>query len=99
MNTRLDQLRDELAAPLPHPSADSLRAFAKEALDWVLEDFAALPEQSIGRSASRRELEELLREPLPEQGSDFSEVLSEFRSKIVPRAFRINHPRFLAFIP
>jgi glutamate/tyrosine decarboxylase-like PLP-dependent enzyme len=99
MNTRLDQLRDELAAPLPHPDVESLRAFSNETLEWLLKDFATLPQQSIGRAASRREMEELLREPPPQKGSDFSRVLAEFRNKIVPNAFRINHPRFLAFIP
>jgi aromatic-L-amino-acid/L-tryptophan decarboxylase len=99
MNTRLDQLRDELAAPLPHPDIESLRTFSEETLDWLLQDFATLPEQSIGRSASRRELEELLRESPPENGAAFSQVLTEFRNKIVPNSFRINHPRFLAFIP
>jgi glutamate/tyrosine decarboxylase-like PLP-dependent enzyme len=44
-------------------------------------------------------MEALLREPAPEQGRDFADVLAEFQDKVASYAFRINHPRFLAFIP
>jgi glutamate/tyrosine decarboxylase-like PLP-dependent enzyme len=40
-----------------------------------------------------------LREPPPEIGRDFAQVLAEFESKVAANAFRTNHPRFLAFIP
>src|SRR5262249_36603484 len=76
-----------------------LRAFSDETLDWLMQDFAGLDEQPIGRSASRQEMEKLFREPPPEKGSSFSQVFGEFQEKIVPNSFRINHPRFLAFIP
>src|SRR6516162_44865 len=99
MNSRLDQLRRELAAPLAHPDAASLRQSSQECLEWVLEDFATSAEHSVGRYRSRPELEKLLRERAPEQGLEFSRVFAEFTSKIVPNSFRINHPRFLAFIP
>jgi aromatic-L-amino-acid decarboxylase len=59
----------------------------------------SLPDQRVGRRASRAELETLLREPAPEQGAPFDKVLAEFGAKVAPFAFRINHPRFLAFIP
>ena len=65
----------------------------------MLEDFATSAEHSVGRYRSRPELEKLLRERAPEQGLEFSRVFAEFTSKIVPNSFRINHPRFLAFIP
>src|SRR6516225_1991810 len=99
MNSRLDQLRRELAAPLAHPDREAMERFTRETVGWVLEDFATVPEQSIGRYVPRPALERLLREPPPERGADFSKVLEEFRQKIVPNAFRINHPRFMAFVP
>src|SRR5206468_6293659 len=55
--------------------------------------------QAIGRTASRAELERLLREPAPEKGTDFHHVLAEFAQKVAPFGFRVNHPRFFAFIP
>ncbi len=44
-------------------------------------------------------MERLLREPPPEDGRDFAAVLAEFADKVVPFAVRVNHPRFLAFVP
>jgi glutamate/tyrosine decarboxylase-like PLP-dependent enzyme len=58
-----------------------------------------LPEQGIGLTASRRQMEALLREPPPEAGRDFAEVLAEFDARVAAYCFRINHPRFLAFVP
>src|SRR5205085_2209435 len=55
--------------------------------------------QPIGQTASRREMEALLREPPPEQESAFHSVLNDFATKVAPYAFRTNHPRFLAFVP
>jgi glutamate/tyrosine decarboxylase-like PLP-dependent enzyme len=72
---------------------------SQEALDWVLRHYESLPAQSVGRTASRAEMEALLREPPPEKGQDFTHVLAEFEQKVCANAFRTNHPRFLAFIP
>jgi glutamate/tyrosine decarboxylase-like PLP-dependent enzyme len=83
---------------LPHPDVDALRACGAQVLDWLLHHHATLPEQDIGRTGSRAEMEALLREPPPEAGRDFAEVLAEFGAKVAPYCFRINHPRFLAFV-
>ncbi len=99
MNTPLEQLRRELATPLVHPDAEALRELSNLTVDWLLDHFQTLPEQTVGRTASRQELEALLREPAPEKGSDFAQVLAEFEKKVARYAFRVNHPRFLAFIP
>jgi glutamate/tyrosine decarboxylase-like PLP-dependent enzyme len=66
---------------------------------WLLRDFATLPDQVVGRTASRAELEALLREPPPEQPEAFARVLEQFQDRVAAYAFRPNHPRFFAFIP
>jgi glutamate/tyrosine decarboxylase-like PLP-dependent enzyme len=76
-----------------------LRAFGDQTLDWLLNHHATLPDQPIGRPASRAEMDALLREPPPERGADFAAVLADFAAKVAPFACRVNHPRFLAFIP
>jgi glutamate/tyrosine decarboxylase-like PLP-dependent enzyme len=40
-----------------------------------------------------------LREPPPESPSLFASVLEEFAANVAPFAVRVNHPRFLAFVP
>src|SRR5207253_5990635 len=65
----------------------------------LLRHFASLPEQPIGRTESRPEMDTRLKEAPPETGKDFAAVLAEFQEKVAPFAFRVNHPRFFAFIP
>jgi glutamate/tyrosine decarboxylase-like PLP-dependent enzyme len=68
-------------------------------LDWALRHHSTLREQPIGLTASRPAMEALLAQPPPEDGTDFAAVLAEFADKVAPYAFRVNHPRFAAFIP
>src|SRR5262249_24582323 len=75
------------------------RLQADQLLDWILRHHESLPEQAVGQAASRATLESLLREPPPESGRPFGEVVAEFISCVAPYACRINHPRFLAFVP
>jgi glutamate/tyrosine decarboxylase-like PLP-dependent enzyme len=84
---------------LPHPGAAVLHQHAEEALAWLIREFTGLSDSRVGRTGTRREMEALLREPPPEEGSDFGGVLAEFQEKVAPYACRIDHPRFLAFIP
>lgn len=99
MTSALDALRQELAEPLPHPDGERAGLLARQTADWLTRDFTTLPEQSLGRTATRPELEALLREAAPERGSPFAEVFAEFTEKVFPHALRPTHPRFLAFIP
>jgi len=89
----------DLHFPLPHPDVAELEQFSQQVLAWLLDHFRTLPDQPIGASASRPVMEQLLREPPPEAGQDFAAVLAEFSAKVAPHAFRVNHPRFLAFVP
>jgi glutamate/tyrosine decarboxylase-like PLP-dependent enzyme len=44
-------------------------------------------------------MEALLPAAAPEQGRPFADVLAEIAGKVAPNAIRVNHPRFLAFVP
>src|SRR5690348_12020911 len=55
--------------------------------------------RSTGRVGFRAELEALLAGPPPEDGAGFAQVLAEFQARVAPYAFRLAHPRFLAYIP
>jgi glutamate/tyrosine decarboxylase-like PLP-dependent enzyme len=92
-------LRHALAQPLPHPDGETMRALSRQVVDWVARHWATLNEQCVGLPATRAAMERLLRAAPPEQGRPLAEVLADFQDKIAGHAFRINHPRFLAFIP
>jgi glutamate/tyrosine decarboxylase-like PLP-dependent enzyme len=99
MDLSLEQLRRELHDPLPHPDLDALRQITGQVTDWILHHFTSLSEQPIGQYLNRAAMEALLREPPPEDGQSFAGVFAEYQHKVAPNAFRVNHPRFLAFIP
>ncbi|MBV9125451.1 MAG: hypothetical protein JO112_19050, partial [Planctomycetes bacterium] len=98
-DVRIQQWQRDLAQPHRHPGPADLDQFGTQALAWVVQHFTTLPEQSIGETASRAHMEGLLGEPAPETGQAFARVFAEFREKIAPFAFRVDHPRFLAFVP
>lgn len=99
MNDMVETLRQATAKPLRHPDLETLQGYCRQITDWVLQDFATLPDRRVGTRAARSEMEALLREPLPEHGCDLTSVLAEFKDKVAAYTFRPNHPRFFAFIP
>jgi glutamate/tyrosine decarboxylase-like PLP-dependent enzyme len=96
---RLEELRRCCRSPLPHPDAPALRDYADQVLDYLLTHHETLREQPIGRSAGRPEMEALLRESPPEVPKRFEDVLRTFGERVARYSCRVNHPRFLAFIP
>jgi glutamate/tyrosine decarboxylase-like PLP-dependent enzyme len=98
-DANLDHLRKALSQPLSHPDWSAVEEMSMEAVHWLIRHHSTLAEQPIGRSGTREQMEDLLREPAPVQGQPFAEVLAEFQNKVAVNAFKTNHPRFLAFIP
>ncbi|CAH2213786.1 pyridoxal phosphate-dependent decarboxylase family protein [Tepidibacter aestuarii] len=56
---------------------------------------------SVGRvvpKASRHDMEKLLFEDVPMQGSDAAHIIDEFREKVVPNSTKVGSSRFLSWI-
>lgn len=56
---------------------------------------------SVGRvvpKASRNDMEELLFETLPMEGSDTKNIIDEFKEKVVPNSTKVGSSRFLSWI-
>lgn len=83
---------------LPTALAEFERA-AHQVVKWAVGHHATLGDQPIGTPASPDAMRRLLHEPAPEAGRPFEEVLARFDAQVAPHAFRVNHPRFLAFVP
>jgi len=79
-------------------SAEEMRRLGHAVVDAVVDRHAGLRESEPWRGGSRAETEALLREPCPEEGRDPDQVLARALSDILPRAGRIDHPRFMAFV-
>lgn len=98
-DSRLELLRQGCLTPLPQPAPEELRAAIDLLGDYVLSDYQGLPDAPVGITATRPEMESLLREAPPELGTSFPDVLKTFQEKVAPYSLRPHHPRFLAFVP
>ena len=76
-----------------------MRAAATAIQDWAFRHYETLPDQPIGLTETADRLCDWLNHSPPEAGRPFADVLGDFRQYIEPYAFRVNHPRFAAFVP
>lgn len=79
--------------------AATMRRLGYRVVDALVERARALRDAEPWRGGTREELETLFREPAPEQGMRPDDVLERALQEILPRAGRIDHPRFFAFVP
>jgi glutamate/tyrosine decarboxylase-like PLP-dependent enzyme len=80
-------------------SREQMRALGYRVIDQIVDHFASLPEKPVTRMASRSDLEERLREPLPELGTDVNQALDQLQRDVWNTMMHLDHPRFFAFVP
>ena len=68
-------------------------------MDALVDRATELPDDVARVGGRREEMEALFREAAPEVGRSADEVLERAMGEILPRAARIDHPRFFAFVP
>jgi glutamate/tyrosine decarboxylase-like PLP-dependent enzyme len=92
LETRIDDTSLDLEPAL-------MRRAGYQVVDWIVARLQNLRASPLGCELDREHTEALLREPLPEEGRPFDAVFAEYREKVAPNAFSLDHPRFFAFIP
>ncbi|HEX5182564.1 MAG TPA: aminotransferase class I/II-fold pyridoxal phosphate-dependent enzyme [Allosphingosinicella sp.] len=80
-------------------SGDEMRRLGHAMVEMLAAHFEGLADGPVGRRAPRAELEQLLREPIPETGQDPVALLERVRREVAPNTLHVNHPRFFAFVP
>ena len=78
---------------------DEMRRTGYAVVDAILDRWTNLGDDAAWRGATRDATEPLLHGPPPEDGRDFDRLLDTIVGDVMPLAGRIDHPRFLAFIP
>jgi glutamate/tyrosine decarboxylase-like PLP-dependent enzyme len=68
-------------------------------VDALVEREAALEAGPAWQGATRASLEALLREPPPLNAQPFESILHQLIDDVLPWRARVDHPRFLAFVP
>lgn len=80
-------------------STEEMRRLGYQVIDLIVHRWENLREGPAWQFGSRKELEPLLSGPPPAEGQDPEAVLRRVVEDVLPRAGRIDHPRFFAFIP
>lgn len=77
---------------------DEMKQLGYRAVDMLVEHLDSLSEKKVSNIKSRRELETLLEEPVPQQGSNPMELLNKLEEAVFSNTMHLNHPRFFAFV-
>jgi aromatic-L-amino-acid/L-tryptophan decarboxylase len=80
-------------------SADEMRALGHQVVDLLVDHFAGMHSERVGRKGRRSELEAQLGGPLPEQASDPREIVASLKEQLFSNVLHVDHPRFFAFVP
>ncbi|TVR50490.1 MAG: aminotransferase class I/II-fold pyridoxal phosphate-dependent enzyme [Gemmatimonadales bacterium] len=80
---------------------EAMRALGYQAVDALVERWAGLRDDVPWRGAPYQDLRDRFggEGPAPEEGEGAAAVLEEAIRDVLPLAARVDHPRFLAFIP
>ncbi|MBC7810174.1 MAG: aminotransferase class I/II-fold pyridoxal phosphate-dependent enzyme, partial [Burkholderiales bacterium] len=78
---------------------DEMKALGYEIVDIIVEHYEALADLPVTLTTDRPTLEKALREPMPEEPTDFREVLEQTKRDVFAHAMYTEHPRFFAFVP
>jgi glutamate/tyrosine decarboxylase-like PLP-dependent enzyme len=76
-----------------------MRTLGYRVIDLLVDHFAEMRHEPVIRHGDRPTLEALLREPIPEEGSDLAAVLQQVQSDIFSHIASLSHPRFFGFVP
>jgi aromatic-L-amino-acid decarboxylase len=80
-------------------SGEEMRTLGYRIVDILVEHFEHLRDKPVTRGADRAILEKQLREALPEQGTDATQVLQQVEQVVFSNIMHLDHPRFFAFVP
>jgi glutamate/tyrosine decarboxylase-like PLP-dependent enzyme len=80
-------------------SPDEMRALGRSVVDLLVEHFAGIHEDRVGRKAPRSELEPMFGSALPEAPGDPVDLVGKLNERLFANSLHIDHPRFFAFVP
>ena len=80
-------------------SPEQMLELARQTAELVVQRIENLPGEGAWDGEFRRELEDRLLKPPPEESRSASQVIEEAANEILPIALRLDHPRCFGFIP
>ncbi len=80
-------------------SANEMREMGYRIIDMLVDYTGAQAQFPVTRALDHATFDEILEEPLPENGSDWRDVLEQFERQVLTTIDHLDHPRFFAYIP
>jgi len=81
------------------PSADEMRRLVEATMERVVRHIESLPEQPSFDVDGGDAVARVLRESMPEEGTDFGAILNVLFDQAAPKSFNTAGPGYLAYIP
>lgn len=79
--------------------AEEMREMSYRIIDMLVNYTGAQSQFPVTRALDHATFAEILEEPLPEDGSDWRDVLEQFERQVLTTIDHLDHPRFFAYIP
>ena len=80
-------------------SANDMREMGYRIIDMLVDYTGAQAQFPVTRALDHATFEEILNEPLPEDRTDWQDVLEQFERQVLTTIDHLDHPRFFAYIP
>ncbi|MCC7259412.1 MAG: aminotransferase class I/II-fold pyridoxal phosphate-dependent enzyme, partial [Alphaproteobacteria bacterium] len=80
-------------------SEAEMRAYGQQVLDMVIAHCTSLKDEIVAQPTDLDMLDRWFKEPLPEQGVSFNEVLKELQQNALSTMSHLDHPRNFSFVP
>lgn len=79
-------------------SREAMRNFGYRIVDMLVAHFDNLPDKPVTEKTDPSVLDQLLYEPIPEEGTSPEEVLTQVEQDVFANMMHVDHPQFLAFV-
>lgn len=76
-----------------------MKALGYRVVDMIVEHFENVTQKRPVTHASREQMDWLLQEPMPEDGTPVMDVLDHVEENIFANSAHLDHPRFYSFVP
>ena len=91
--------RDSEFPSRPELDSETLRTFAHEAVDWIVDYLDNPPDTPIFQPESPADVARAFEEPVPDVGEPPEEVFRAFQDKVVGLGTHMQHPGNFAYVP
>jgi len=79
-------------------SPEAFRKVGYRAIDMIADYFKSLPDAPVFPLRSSSEIEELFREPLPEEGQEPDAILDDWNARVLPNVTHLGSPRYFGYV-